>query len=85
MLSVQEETGRKLAAILAEQMKQYEAVTVLGPTQPALAKARDIYRLVIYGKCAEYTTLRAIKDQMEEYMKQHAQWKDCRLQFDFNT
>ena len=39
---------------LADKMKLYHDVTVLGPTPAAIAKAKDVYRRMVYGKCTDY-------------------------------
>lgn len=85
VLSEKEDQAGRLAAEAAEQMKAYEQVAVLGPTKAPLAKAKDIYRQIVYGKCADYRVLRQIKNQLEAYMKEQEIYKDCRLQFDFNN
>ena len=45
---------RELSEGLAEQMRQYEQVVVLGPAPAALAKAKDVHRYIIYAKCRDY-------------------------------
>ena len=75
---------RELSEGLAEQMRQYEQVVVLGPAPAALAKAKDVHRYIIYAKCRDYRVLRQIKNMLEQYMKAQERYRDCRLQFDFN-
>ena len=75
---------RELSEGLAEQMRQYEQVVVLGPAPAALAKAKDVHRYIIYAKCGDYRVLRQIKNMLEQYMKAQERYRDCRLQFDFN-
>ena len=84
VLSVNEASADNLAEVLCNKMKIYEDVTVLGPTEASVSKANDIYRKVVYGKCAEYNILCSIKNQFEEYMKDNERHKDCRLIFEFN-
>ena len=75
---------RELSEGLAEQMRQYEQVVILGPAPAALAKAKDVHRYIIYAKCGDYRVLRQIKNMLEQYMKAQERYRDCRLQFDFN-
>lgn len=84
VLSEQRGHAQELADMLAEQMRQYEQVVILGPAPASLAKAKDVYRYVIYAKCADYRILRQIKNGLEQYMKAQETYRDCRLQFDFN-
>ena len=75
---------RELSEKLAEQMRQYEQVVILGPAPAALAKAKDVHRYIIYAKCRDYRVLRQIKNRLEQSMKAQEMYRDCRLQFDFN-
>ncbi|WP_455058447.1 replication restart helicase PriA [Jutongia sp.] len=84
VLSEQRGHAQEFADMLAEQMRQYEQVVILGPAPASLAKAKDVYRYVIYAKCADYRILRQIKNGLEQYMKAQETYRDCRLQFDFN-
>lgn len=84
VLSVNEASADNLAQVLCNKMKIYEDVTVLGPTEASISKANDVYRRVVYGKCADYNILCSIKNQFEEYMKDNDKHKDCRLIFEFN-
>lgn len=84
VLSVNETSADNLAQVLCNKMKIYEDVTVLGPTEASISKANDVYRRVVYGKCADYNILCSIKNQFEEYMKDNDKHKDCRLIFEFN-
>lgn len=84
VLSEQRGHAQGLADRLAEQMRRYEQVVILGPAPASLSKAKDVYRYVIYAKCADYRILRQIKNGLEQYMKAQETYRDCRLQFDFN-
>ena len=84
VLSEKEENAKELAEKIAGMMKQYEEVQVLGPTQAPLAKAKDVYREIVYGKCSDYRVLRQMKNQLERFMNQQEFYQDCRLQFNFN-
>lgn len=84
VLSEQRRHAQELADRLAEQMRRYEQVVILGPAPASLSKAKDVYRYVIYAKCADYRILRQIKNGLEQYMKAQETYRDCRLQFDFN-
>lgn len=84
VLSEKEEKAKELSAEVAQQMKEYDQITVLGPAQASLAKARDVYRRIVYGKCSDYRVLRQVKNQLETYMREQDNYRDCRLQFEFN-
>lgn len=85
VLSGREEQACRLAEEVAGQMKVYSQIVTLGPTQAPLAKAKDIYRQVVYGKCGDYRVLRRMKNQLEAFMAEQETYQDCRLQFDFNS
>ncbi len=84
VLSENEESAGGLSERLAGIMKQYESVSVLGPTKAPLAKAKDVYREIVYVKCEDYRVLRQIKNRLEEFMNRQESYQDCRLQFNFN-
>lgn len=85
VLSENERNADNLAQILADKMKLYQDVTVLGPAPAALSKVKDVYRHMIYGKCADYGILCSIKNSFEEFMHETESFRDCRLNFEFNT
>ena len=82
--SENERNADNLAQILADKMKLYQDVTVLGPAPAALSKVKDVYRRMIYGKCADYGILCSIKNSFEEFMHETESFRDCRLNFEFN-
>jgi primosomal protein N' (replication factor Y) len=84
VLSENERNSDNLAQILADKMKLYQDVTVLGPAPAALSKVKDVYRRMIYGKCADYGILCSIKNSFEEFMHETESFRDCRLNFEFN-
>lgn len=84
VLSENESSVDNLAKILADKMKLYHDVTVLGPTPAAIAKAKDVYRRMVYGKCTDYKILCSVKNSFEEFMQETESFKDCRLNFEFN-
>lgn len=57
---------------------------VIGPAPASIAKAKDIYRRVIYIKEENYDVLIKIKDYLEDIFGKTGQFADCSLQFDFN-
>ncbi len=84
VFSVNEESASKLAAVIAEMAGQYQYVTVLGPSDAPVAKAKDIYRKMVYGKCMDYGTLCSVKDCIEAFKEQDTEYKDCGINFEFN-
>ncbi len=84
VFSVNEESALKLAVAVAEIAGQYNTVTVLGPADAPVAKAKDIYRKMVYGKCTDYKTLCSIKDFIEAFKEQDTEYKDCGINFEFN-
>ena len=55
---------------------------VIGPAEAPLAKARDIYRRIIYIKTADYSLLTYIKNRLSA--DEEAYGKNVALQFNFN-
>ena len=89
MLAVQiygkeEENVKQLARRLTDVVKSnMEFLQILGPTQANISKINDIYRYVFYAKHAEYDTLVAVKDCVEETLRQW-QPRQLSIQFDFD-
>lgn len=84
VLSEKEEVGERLAKKLAKEMRQDDCMKVLGPTEAAIGKLRDVYRKVIYAKSSHYQDLCDMKNELEEYLFQQDAWKECRILFEFN-
>jgi len=84
VFSKNEENALKLASIISEIAGQYQTVVVLGPTDAPIAKAKDIYRKMVYGKCPDYNILRSVKDYIEDFKEQDTEYKDCGINFEFN-
>lgn len=84
VFSENEESASKLAIVISELAKQYQEVTVLGPADAPVAKAKDIYRKMVYGKCKDYSILCLVKDCIEAFKKQDTEYKDCGINFEFN-
>ena len=84
VFSENEESALKLAGIISEIAEQYQTVTVLGPADAPVAKAKDIYRKMVYGKCMDYSTLCSVKDYIEAFKEQDTEFKDCGINFEFN-
>lgn len=82
--SEKEALAEKLSAELGTLAKKYRDVTILGPVEAPIAKLRDVYRRVIYIKSKEYAVLRAVKDEMEQFMRLTEEYKSCRITFRFN-
>lgn len=61
-----------------------EKVYLIGPADAPVAKVNDIYKKLIYLKTRHYETLVEIKDQLEVFVRNHKEFKDTSVQFDFN-
>lgn len=61
-----------------------ENVKVIGPADAQLYKADDIYNKVIYYKAEDYQLLTKVRDMVEEFVRDNADFKAVSLQFDFN-
>ena len=97
MLAVQiygkeEENVKQLALGLADVVKsnmdflseqQNKKLQVLGPAPANISRINDIYRYVFYVKHAEYDALVAVKDTLEETLRQW-QPRQMSIQFDFD-
>jgi primosomal protein N' (replication factor Y) len=57
---------------------------MIGPAPAAIAKAKDVYRRVIYIKQGEYVALIKLKNYLEGYFEYSEHFAGCNLQFDFD-
>lgn len=84
VFSVREESADAFAGRIAQLLKEAGGTAVIGPAPAALAKARDTYRRVIYVKCKDYTVLRDRKNRIAAFYREHTEYGDTIIQFDFN-
>lgn len=84
VLSENQAQAEELSQRLAGLLRRYEQTVILGPVPAPLAKARDVYRYMVYAKSRDYRILRQMKNELEAYMDKQEEYRDCRLQFDFN-
>jgi len=87
--SKEEDKADKAVVHVAEALKEYIrtneiASQIIGPAPAGLAKAKDIYRRVIYIKDENYDILVGLKNYLEGYFNYSGQFTGCGLQFDFN-
>lgn len=75
--------GQTVAALVRDTMATYPGGVILGPTDAALKKAKDIYRRVLYVKHEDYDALVAVKNRVEQWLQQEYSG-GISVQFDFN-
>lgn len=81
VLSGDSDMADKTAEKLAELMHDFEEITVLGPVEAPIAKAKDIYRRMIYGKAKDGELLQSVKYGLETYISQHVSRREVSVQF----
>ncbi|CUH92347.1 replication restart helicase PriA [Herbinix luporum] len=87
--SKDEEKVDKAIVYAGEVLKEYSnqnqhSFKVIGPAPATIAKAKDIYRRVIYIKDEDYNLLVALKNYLELCFSSSKHFQDCTYQFDFN-
>ena len=84
--SKEEDKAEKSIKHVCDALKEYITANryrpVIGPAPAGIAKAKDIYRRVIYIKDEEYEVLIGIKNYLEGYFNYSGQFTGCNLQFD---
>ena len=58
-------------------------LSVIGPSEPAISKIKDVYRRVLYIKHRDYRILVDVKDYVEEWLKENGE-NDVSVFFDLN-
>ena len=56
---------------------------MMGPAPAAIGKVNDIFRFVLYIKCAFYDKLVAVKDSLEKELEAYTEIPET-VQFDFD-
>lgn len=89
LFSSREERACAAAKLLAGAARKFieengRITTVIGPAPASLAKAKDLYRRVIYFKESDYSLLVALKNFLEGYILYSEQFKNVSVQFDFD-
>ena len=78
------------AELLAKKIRQakesgkLKGLQMIGPTEAAVAKVKDIYRKVLYFKHSDYAVLVHIKDVLETFIASHREFGNVIIQFDFD-
>lgn len=72
-----------LAAAIGRKFSEMK-ISCIGPADAAIAKVNDVYKKVIYLKAPEYDTLVAVKDELEQLIRDNRDFKNVTVQFDFN-
>lgn len=63
---------------------QIAELKMIGPANALIGKMNDIYRKVIYLKHREYHQLVVLKDRLELFLKDRAEFRQIHISFDFN-
>lgn len=61
-----------------------EKMSVTGPVEAAVYKLNDIYTQYVYVKANHYETLTQYKDILENYIRNHTEFNQTMIQYDFN-
>ncbi len=61
-----------------------ENCQVIGPTPAGVYKINDVYSMLIYVKCCDYSRLTDIKDRLEAYTIDNQDYRYISIQYDFN-
>lgn len=85
VLSEDQQCGKKcIGALAALAGSAGSEVSVIGPSEAGLSRAKDRFRYVLYVKAAEETAVTEVKHQMEMFSAD-AEWeKSCSIQYDRN-
>ena len=82
---ITQQTAQLMADKLQSAIKRSgKPVLLVGPADATIAKVNDIYRKVLYMKAADYQTLVALKDALEQFGKKTNAFSNVTIQFDFN-
>ncbi|MBE5934911.1 MAG: primosomal protein N' [Lachnospiraceae bacterium] len=61
-----------------------DEISIIGPADASLSKAKDFFRKVLYLKSSNYVDLVKIKDIVEKWSRDSVEYKRCTMYIDFN-
>ena len=67
----------------AEHISEAQMVRIIGPASAAVGKINDVYRKVLYLKCADESLLLEIKNKIEKYVEINSGFRKLYIQYDF--
>lgn len=84
--SPQEEAAEQAAVLLKKKLEQIsiEKIQILGPAPAPVGRVKDIYKKVLNIKHPQYDRLVYCKEQLEQFYRERAEYKNVAVQFDFN-
>ena len=89
MLGIMVSGAKEQSALAVEYIKKYilkiskdQKLSVIGPTDAAVAKVNDRYRKVLYLKHENQSELKRIRDEAERYIEINSGFKDLYIQFE---
>ena len=82
----QEQLVKQAAADLARWLKERApaGLRIIGPSGALVARVNDVYREVIYLKHRDYSRLVGLKDEMEQFAREHFYYRKINMTFDFD-
>lgn len=84
--SPKEEAASQAAVLLKQKLEQtpMEQLQILGPAPAPVGRVKDIYKKVLNIKHPSYDCLVRCKEQLEQFYRDRAEYKNVSIQFDFN-
>ena len=73
----------RMYSLIREKYMQTGHLSVIGPSEPAISRIKDMYRRVLYIKHQDYMVLVKIRDCIEQWFKESGE-AGVSVFFDFN-
>ena len=73
----------RMYSLIREKYVGIRKLAVVGPSEPAISRIKDMYRRVLYIKHQDYSVLVDIKDYIEDWLRDSGQ-DEVSVFFDFN-
>ncbi len=75
--------SEEMTDLVNREMKEWDGLRVIGPTDAAISKLNDLYRHIFYVRHEDYQVLVEAKDRLETFCKKQ-ELKNQTVQFDFD-
>lgn len=84
VLAEDKQCGKDCIGALAHRIQCVGEISLIGPAEAGLSRAKDRYRYVLYIKTADEGTVVDVKHQLELFSSNSKWEKSCSIQYDLN-
>ncbi len=84
VLAEEKQWGQECVNALADRIRRGTGISLIGPTEAGLSRAKDRFRFILYVKASDKPAVLRAKHQMEMFIKNSKWEKLCSVQYDLD-